>query len=59
MSPAELLFRRKILTKVPDLHQLNAQDIEVRDWDSENGGNGKIYADNKRCAVESTLEVGD
>ena len=59
VSPAELLFRRKIRTKIPDLQQLNADDIEVRDRDSENKGKGKLYADTKRRAVESTIEVGD
>ena len=33
---------RKICTKLPDLHQLNAEDIEVRDHDSENKGKGKM-----------------
>ena len=60
VSPAELLFRRKIRTKLPDLQQyFTLDDLEVRDRDSENKGKGKLYGDSKRGAVGSKLEVGD
>ena len=59
VSPAELLFKRKIRTKLPDLQRYNVEDIEIRDRDSENKGKGKLYADQKRGAVESNLEQGD
>ena len=59
MSPAELLFGRKIRTKIPDIENLRNENIEVRDRDSEKKGEGKLYADMKRNAVQSNLKVGD
>ena len=60
VSPAEMLFRRKLRTKLPELsdHQGNL-DSEIRDRDKEQKEKGKLYADEKRKAQESGLKVGD
>ena len=58
VSPAELLFGRKIRSKLPSL--LNHRvESEVRDFDSERKEKGKRYADQKRGARESPISVGD
>ncbi len=57
-SPAELLFRRTIRTKIPEIQEFQ-EDIEVRDRDNEQKGKGKEYADQKRRACESELQKGD
>jgi len=57
-SPAELLFGRKIRTKLPELTG-EFIDQEVRDHDAERKGMAKMYADKKRGAVESDISPGD
>ena len=59
VSPAELLFGRKLRTKLLELGNTNINDFEVRDRDGEHKEKGKMYADEKRKAVPSTLKTGD
>ena len=58
VSPAELLFGRKIRTKLPQLQEFTCDD-EVRDRDSERKEKGKMYADCKRNACENDIQKGD
>ena len=57
-SPAELLFGRKIRTKLPHFSDLHI-DQQAHDTDSEYKGQSKIYADCRRRAVPSDISVGD
>ena len=57
VSPAELLFGRKIRTKLPQLQEFTCDD-EVRDHDSERKEKGKMYADCKRNACEHDIQKG-
>ena len=58
VSPAELLFRRRIKIKLPHLQYFSIED-EVRDRDSERKAKGKVYADCQRNARESEIREGD
>ena len=58
VSLAELLFRRRISTKLPHLQEFSIED-EVRDRDSERKAKGKVYADCQRNARESEIREGD
>ena len=60
VSPAEMLFRRKLRTKLPELsdHQ-GSIDSEIRDRDKERKEKGKLYADEKRRAEDCQLKEGD
>ena len=58
VSPAELLFGRKIRTKLPEFRKDNVAS-EVRDRDSEMKAKAKLYADEKRHAEYSDLVPGD
>ena len=51
VSPAEMLFQRKLRTQLPELsdHQ-GSIDSEIRDRDKERKEKGKLYADEKRRA---------
>ena len=51
VSPTELLFGRRIRTKLPHLQEFSIED-EVRDCDSERKEKGKVYADCQRNACE-------
>ena len=53
-SPAELLFKRKI----PDIATPQS-DLETRDYDAEQKGKTKIYADNLCRAKHSDVDIGD
>lgn len=57
-SPAELLLKRKIRGKLPDF-TMPQNDQEVRDHDAEQKGKAKLYADHRRGAKHSQLDVGD
>lgn len=59
ISPAELMFGRRIRTKLPQVPVERADDGEIRDRDALAKEKGKIYADGKRRAEESRIEVGD
>ena len=58
VSPAELLFGRKIRTKLPDL-QIYVPDEDVRDRDLEKKEKSRVYTDTKRRAQEYDLRPGD
>jgi len=58
ISPAELLFGRRIRTKLAQLQEFTGED-EVRDRGSERKEKGKLYADRKRNALESKIQRGD
>ncbi|XP_021353566.1 uncharacterized protein K02A2.6-like [Mizuhopecten yessoensis] len=59
VSPAELLFKRKLRTRIPGIEEHSVDDIEVRDRNNENKMKGKLYADGKRNARENDLKTGD
>ena len=58
-SPAELLFNRKLRTKIPENSSLQPFDQDVQDRDSEQKAKSKMYADLRRGAQPSEVEVGD
>ena len=58
VSPAKLLFRRRIRTKLPHFQEFSIED-KVRDRDSERKENGKVYADCQRNARQSEIREGD
>ena len=58
VSPAELLFVRKIRTKLPELSDVNVEQ-EMRDKDSEQKSKSKSYADARRGARYSEVLPGD
>ena len=59
VSPAELLFRKKLQTRIPGIEEFPVDDQEVRDKDSEAKEKGKLYADEKRCANKSDVKEVD
>ena len=59
MSPAELMFSRKLRTKLPYLPDTETDKIGVEDRDSLEKEKGKQYADMKRGAVPSDIVRGD
>ena len=61
VSPAELLFRRKIRTKLPELREEGARPdmIEVQDRDSEMKQKGADYANVRRRAQRSDIQSRD
>ena len=58
-SPAELLFNRRIRGKLPDLTGYSREDTEVADRDAEMKGKSKLYADDRRNAKMSNVDLGD
>ena len=58
VNPAELLFGRKIRTKLPEISDVHV-DQEVQDKDSEQKSRGKVYADAKRNARYLDVLPGD
>ena len=58
VSPAELLFWRKIRTRLPELRDVHVE-LEGQDRDNEQKNKGKMYADNKRKACYSDILLGD
>ena len=58
MSPAELVNKRKMRSKLPQLED-QVFDEEVRDRDRARKEEGKEYADRRRNARESEVRVGD
>ncbi|KAK3097548.1 hypothetical protein FSP39_010680 [Pinctada imbricata] len=60
VSPSQMMFKRKIRTKLPEIYGADIEtDTDVRDRDAEEKGKGKLYADKRRNATESTVKVGD
>ena len=57
-SPAEMLYGRRIRTKIPHISD-NVDDIEARDNDAEYKAKSKVYVDNRRGATHSDLVAGD
>lgn len=58
-SPSELMFGRRIRTKLPQLpHNFN-MDEDVRDHDKLQKEKGRMAADSKRRARDSVIEIGD
>ena len=62
MSPAELLFGRKVCTKLPELKDVHVEQ-EVRDQDAEQKARCMAYADARRGerhgAKYSNTNIGD
>ena len=58
-SPAELMFQRKLRTKLPYLMDVETDLTGVRDRDNLEKEKGKQYADQKRAAVPSNIHPGD
>ena len=59
-SPAELMFNRHIKGKLPHLNiAYRRNDLETRDRDAEQKSKMKSYADQRRNAKISSIEVGD
>jgi len=58
-SPAELLFNRKLRGKLPIFCADNCVNLEACDKDAEYKGKSKLYADVRRNAKYSEVEVGD
>ena len=59
VCPAELLFGRKIRTKMPELRETTVTDDELRDRDWEKKIKAKTYADERRGAQPNYLQTGD
>ena len=59
VCPAELLFRRKLRTKLPELREVAKLDEEVRDRDRDKKCKMKEYTDRARNAEGNSLVVGD
>ena len=60
VSPAELLFNRKLRTKVPTISERPESEVrDARDRDAENKGKYKMYADERRHARPSEIMPGD
>lgn len=59
VSPAELLYGRKIRSKIPQLQEYRSQDSEIRDRDCERKEKGKVYSDRKRNARDNDIQTGD
>ncbi len=57
-SPAELLFKRKLRGKLPELTSVDT-DLEVHYYDAEKKGKYKLYADEHCKAEYSSVAVGD
>jgi len=59
-SPAELLFGRKLRTKIPDFSAPGSvDDSEVREHDAVYKAKAKKYADFKRKAKPACISIGD
>jgi Integrase zinc binding domain/Integrase core domain len=59
VSPAELMFNRKIRDKLPTFEVSKAGDEEVRDRDTERKWKGKVLSDKLRKVKQSPIAVGD
>ena len=59
VTPAKLLFNREIRSKIPELRRSKYTDSEARDKDAEKKQSRADYADEKRRAQESGIELGD
>ena len=61
VPPAELMFKRKIRSKLPQLESVvrTKSNEQVRDRDQISKQKGKEYADHKRHAKYTDIHVGD
>ena len=59
VSRSELLFGRKIGTKLPKVIDYNVDDIAVSDRDAEMQEKAGLYADTRRGAKDSDIHSGD
>lgn len=60
VSPAELLFNRKIRTKLPELSNSGSLlDEEIREKDAWEKERGRIYYDQRNRVKDSSLQPGD
>ncbi|XP_055585193.1 uncharacterized protein K02A2.6-like [Uranotaenia lowii] len=58
-SPAELMLGRRLRSKLPGVPSLVGNDEEARDHDMIEKEKGRLYADHRRRAQYSEIEVGD
>ena len=58
-SPAEIMFGRKLRTKLPEMERKTVEDTEIRSREEERKAKIKEYGDGRRKASESTIKVGD
>ncbi len=58
-APDEMLFKRRLHTKIPKLVSFDRLDEDVRDKDAIIKQKGKEYGDDKRNARSSNLNVND
>ena len=60
IAPPELMFKRKIKTKLPEFREkVEINEDEVRDRDQLYKEKSRIYTDTKRSAKESEIKPGD
>ena len=60
VPPAELMFRRRIRTKLPEFREnFETEDGEVRDKDFESKTKSCVYTDERRAAKDSNIQPGD
>ena len=59
VSPAEMLFNRRLRTKLPEMKGRILLDEEVREKDAWNKLRGKDYYDKVKRAKETEIKVGD
>ena len=59
VSPAELLFHRKLRARIPGIKEFTADGEEVHNRDNEAKEKGMLYAEEKRHARESDVKEGD
>ena len=59
VTPAEMMFKRKVRTRLPEVEEMTRQDEEIRDTDALSKERNKRYIDKKRGAKERDLEEGD
>ncbi|XP_055584827.1 uncharacterized protein LOC129737692 [Uranotaenia lowii] len=58
-SPSELLFGRRLRTKLPCIPVERTVDEDVRDHDRIQKEKGRVYADRCRKARSSSIDIGD
>ncbi|XP_038060004.1 uncharacterized protein K02A2.6-like [Patiria miniata] len=59
VTPAEMMFKRKLRTRLPEVEEMARQDEEIRDTDALRKERNRRYIDKKRGAKERDLEEGD
>ncbi|XP_054757939.2 uncharacterized protein K02A2.6-like [Lytechinus pictus] len=59
VTPAEMMFQRKLRTRLPEMEEKVRLDEEVRDRDATGKQKNKVYIDQKRGAKEREFHVGE